>query len=100
MALARASKCLFMGESLSFFVMNIKTFVIPRSELRKILHDGSELGMPDGVLFNGLGPFRYNVSIIPDGILQATINTEHLNTSGSRLRHAWEHARINSFVHT
>ncbi|KAK8948828.1 Monocopper oxidase-like protein SKU5 [Platanthera zijinensis] len=45
-------------------------------ELRKILDEGSELGMPDGVLFNGLGPFRYNESIVPGGIVHATINVE------------------------
>ncbi|KAK8969328.1 hypothetical protein KSP40_PGU021697 [Platanthera guangdongensis] len=32
--------------------------------------------MPDGVLFNGLGPFLYNESIVPGGIVQETINAE------------------------
>ncbi|XP_028551246.1 monocopper oxidase-like protein SKU5 [Dendrobium catenatum] len=45
-------------------------------ELRKILDEGNELGVPDGVLFNGLGPFRYNESVVPDGIVYATINVE------------------------
>ncbi|PKA57769.1 Monocopper oxidase-like protein SKU5 [Apostasia shenzhenica] len=49
-------------------------------ELRKILDEGNELGVPDGVLFNGFGPYRYNDSIVPDGIAYATINVEPGNT--------------------
>ncbi|KAG1331575.1 monocopper oxidase-like protein SKU5 [Cocos nucifera] len=45
-------------------------------ELRKTLEDGNDLGIPDGVLFNGLGPYRYNESIVPDGITYEKINVE------------------------
>ncbi|XP_031128863.1 monocopper oxidase-like protein SKU5 [Ipomoea triloba] len=41
--------------------------------LRKTLEDGKELGMPDGVLINGKGPYRYNNSLVPDGIDYETI---------------------------
>nr|GMC87311.1 monocopper oxidase-like protein SKU5 [Ipomoea batatas] len=41
--------------------------------LRKSLEDGKELGMPDGVLINGKGPYRYNNSLVPDGIDYETI---------------------------
>ncbi|KAK8959176.1 Monocopper oxidase-like protein SKU5 [Platanthera guangdongensis] len=57
-------------------------------ELRKILDEGSELGMPDGVLFNGLGPFRYNESIVPGGIVHATINVEPGKTYRLRVHNA------------
>ncbi|KAK1604429.1 hypothetical protein QYE76_028102 [Lolium multiflorum] len=46
------------------------------TDLRKILDDGKELGMPDGVLINGKGPYRYNDSLVPDGIEYTTINVE------------------------
>ncbi|XP_016483423.1 monocopper oxidase-like protein SKS1 [Nicotiana tabacum] len=42
--------------------------------LRKDLDAGKQLGMPDGVLINGKGPFRYNTTYVPDGIDYETIN--------------------------
>ncbi|KAL0299389.1 UNVERIFIED_CONTAM: Monocopper oxidase-like protein SKS1 [Sesamum radiatum] len=42
--------------------------------LRKALDNGKELGMPDGVLINGKGPYRYNTTLVPDGIEHETIN--------------------------
>uniref|UniRef100_A0A1J3K2F8 Monocopper oxidase-like protein SKS1 n=1 Tax=Noccaea caerulescens TaxID=107243 RepID=A0A1J3K2F8_NOCCA len=44
-------------------------------ELRRILDSGKELGMPDGVLINGKGPFKYNSSV-PDGIDYLTAHVE------------------------
>jgi len=41
--------------------------------MRKALDDGKELGMPDGVLINGKGPYRYNDTLVPDGIDYETI---------------------------
>nr|GMD82494.1 monocopper oxidase-like protein SKU5 [Ipomoea batatas] len=41
--------------------------------LRKTLDDGKSLGMPDGVLVNGKGPYRYNNSLVRDGIDYETI---------------------------
>ncbi|KAE9614208.1 hypothetical protein Lal_00016765 [Lupinus albus] len=38
------------------------------SDLRKDLDAGKDLGMPDGVLINGKGPYRYNDTLVPDGI--------------------------------
>lgn len=32
--------------------------------------------MPDGVLMNGKGPFRYNTTLVPDGIAYETVNVE------------------------
>ena len=36
--------------------------------MRKTLDAGKDLGMPDGVLINGKGPYRYNDTLVPDGI--------------------------------
>ncbi|KAG9148933.1 hypothetical protein Leryth_026062 [Lithospermum erythrorhizon] len=45
-------------------------------DLRVDLKDGKELGMPDGVLINGKGPYRYNDTLVPDGIEHETINVD------------------------
>jgi len=42
-------------------------------DLRKSLNAGKSLGKPDGVLINGKGPYRYNDTLIPDGIEHETI---------------------------
>ncbi|XP_068669632.1 monocopper oxidase-like protein SKU5 [Aristolochia californica] len=44
------------------------------TNLRKALDAGKDLGMPDGVLMNGKGPYRYNSTLVPDGIDYETIN--------------------------
>ncbi|PIN10773.1 Multicopper oxidase [Handroanthus impetiginosus] len=44
--------------------------------LRRALDNGKELGMPDGVLINGKGPYRYNTTLVPDGIEHETINVD------------------------
>ncbi|XP_073001351.1 monocopper oxidase-like protein SKU5 [Typha latifolia] len=43
-------------------------------DLRKELEDGKDLGMPDGVLINGKGPYRYNTTLVPASIDYETIN--------------------------
>lgn len=45
-------------------------------DLRKKLDDGKDLGMPNGVLINGKGPYRYNDSQIPAGIDYETIHVD------------------------
>lgn len=45
-------------------------------DLRKDLNDGKSLGMPDGVLINGKGPYRYNTTLVPDGISYETLNVQ------------------------
>ncbi|XP_039045289.1 LOW QUALITY PROTEIN: monocopper oxidase-like protein SKS1 [Hibiscus syriacus] len=42
--------------------------------LRATLDSGEELGMPDGVLINGKGPYRYNSTLVPDAIEYETIH--------------------------
>ncbi|KAJ4956163.1 hypothetical protein NE237_012946 [Protea cynaroides] len=38
------------------------------TDLRNTLDAGKSLGMPDGVLINGKGPYKYNTTLVPDGI--------------------------------
>ncbi|XP_066393045.1 monocopper oxidase-like protein SKU5 [Miscanthus floridulus] len=45
-------------------------------ELRRALDGGTLLGAPDGVLINGLGPYQYNESVVPPGIVYERINVE------------------------
>lgn len=44
--------------------------------MRKALDAGKDLGMPDGVLINGKGPYRYNDTLVPDGIDYATFEVQ------------------------
>ncbi|KAB1210850.1 Monocopper oxidase-like protein SKS1 [Morella rubra] len=44
--------------------------------LRSALDAGKDLGMPDGVLINGKGPYQYNTTLVPDGILYETIHVD------------------------
>lgn len=44
--------------------------------LRQTLNAGKDLGMPDGVLINGKGPYRYNTTLVPDGIAYETVSVE------------------------
>ena len=37
---------------------------------------GKDLGIPDGVLINGKGPYRYNTTLVPDGIEYETIHVD------------------------
>ncbi|KAA3454798.1 monocopper oxidase-like protein SKU5 [Gossypium australe] len=53
--------------------------------LRKALDAGKGLGMPDGVLINGKGPYRYNDTLVADGIEYETINV-HPGGKTYRLR--------------
>ncbi|XP_028753466.1 monocopper oxidase-like protein SKS1 [Neltuma alba] len=51
-------------------------FTQTHTALRKTLDEGKSLGMPDGVLINGKGPYRYNTSLVPGGIEYETINVD------------------------
>lgn len=45
-------------------------------DLRKDVEDGRDLGIPDGVLINGFGPYRYDDTLVPGGITYQIINVE------------------------
>ncbi|KAE9459453.1 hypothetical protein C3L33_08653, partial [Rhododendron williamsianum] len=44
--------------------------------LRTTLSAGKDLGMPNGVLINGKGPYQYNSTLVPDGIDYETIDVQ------------------------
>ncbi|KAE9598340.1 putative L-ascorbate oxidase [Lupinus albus] len=44
--------------------------------LRSTLDSGKALGIPDGVLINGKGPFQYNSTLVPGGIEHTQIDVE------------------------
>ncbi|KAK7322444.1 hypothetical protein VNO77_25824 [Canavalia gladiata] len=46
------------------------------SDLRATLDGGKDLGIPDGVLINGKGPFQYNTTLVPPGINHETITVD------------------------
>lgn len=56
--------------------------LLGKQKLRKYVEDGVGLGAPDGVLFNGLGPYRYDESLVPNGISYEIINVEPGNFLG------------------
>ncbi|CAN0891561.1 Monocopper oxidase-like protein SKS2 [Linum grandiflorum] len=62
--------------------------------LRGILDAGKELGMPDGVLINGKGPFKYNSSV-PDGIKHETINVDPGKTYRLRVHNVGTSTTLN-----
>ncbi|XP_008787012.2 monocopper oxidase-like protein SKU5 [Phoenix dactylifera] len=49
-------------------------YIRNHTDLRKALNEGKDLGMPDGVLMNGKGPYRYNKTLVPAGIDYESIN--------------------------
>ncbi|CAL5442131.1 unnamed protein product [Camellia sinensis] len=49
-------------------------FTRNHTALRRALNGGKDLGMPDGVLINGKGPYKYNSTLVPDGIDYETID--------------------------
>ncbi|XP_057453796.1 monocopper oxidase-like protein SKS1 [Lotus japonicus] len=44
--------------------------------LRTTLDAGEDLGMPDGVLINGKGPYQYNTTLVPGGIEYSTFSVD------------------------
>lgn len=44
--------------------------------LRKDVENGVDLGVPDGILINGYGPYRYDLALVKDGIVYQIINVE------------------------
>lgn len=51
-------------------------FIRNHTALRTALDAGNDLGMPDGVLINGKGPYQYNTTLVPGGIDYETINVD------------------------
>nr|POE57585.1 monocopper oxidase-like protein sks1 [Quercus suber] len=51
-------------------------YIQNHTALRSALDAGNGLAMPDGVLINGKGPYRYNNTLVPDGIEYETIQVD------------------------
>ncbi|KAL0370962.1 UNVERIFIED_CONTAM: Monocopper oxidase-like protein SKU5 [Sesamum angustifolium] len=51
-------------------------YIKSHKELRNDLESGNDLGAPDGVLFNGLGPYQFDRTFVRDGISYQIINVE------------------------
>lgn len=51
-------------------------YIKNHKELRKDIEKGIELGVPDGILFNGQGPYRYNEALVSDGIAYHMITVD------------------------
>ncbi|KAM4077705.1 hypothetical protein ACJW30_12G159700 [Castanea mollissima] len=45
-------------------------------ELRQDVEKGINLGVPDGILINGFGPYHIDGAVVPDGITYLKINVE------------------------
>ncbi|KAL5810925.1 hypothetical protein ACOSQ4_027493 [Xanthoceras sorbifolium] len=63
--------------------------------LRTALDSGKDLGMPDGVLINGKGPYRYNTTLVPDGIKHETINVDPGKTYRLRVHNVGTSTSLN-----
>ncbi|KAF8048361.1 hypothetical protein N665_0178s0023 [Sinapis alba] len=86
--LAHTSLFLRDGTLLTSFTWKIKFLTVKwytqdHKVLRRILDYGKELGMPDRVLINGKGPYKYNSSIL-DAIDYLTTHVE-LDTKSSSI---------------
>ncbi|KAM0883452.1 hypothetical protein ACQ4PT_031639 [Festuca glaucescens] len=65
------------------------------TDLRKMLDEGKDLGMPDGVLINGKGPYRYNDSLVPAGIEHETIDVHPGRTYRIRVHNVGTSTSLN-----
>ncbi|GFZ16504.1 cupredoxin superfamily protein [Actinidia rufa] len=63
--------------------------------LRRALNGGKDLGMPDGVLINGKGPYRYNTTLVPDGIDYETIEVHSSKTYRIRVHNVGVSTSLN-----
>ncbi|NP_001348251.1 monocopper oxidase-like protein SKU5 precursor [Oryza brachyantha] len=63
--------------------------------LRRALDAGEPLGPPDGVLINGLGPYRYNDTLVPPGVTYERINVDPGRTYRLRVHNVGVAASFN-----
>ncbi|KAK8916069.1 Monocopper oxidase-like protein SKU5 [Platanthera zijinensis] len=64
-------------------------------DLKGELEEGKELGVPDGVLINGKGPYRYDTTLVPPGIQYETINVEPGKTYRFRVHNVGSSTSLN-----
>ncbi|XP_010547155.1 PREDICTED: monocopper oxidase-like protein SKU5 isoform X1 [Tarenaya hassleriana] len=64
-------------------------------KLRKDIEGGIDLGVPDGIIINGLGPFPYTQELASSGIPYETINVEPGKTYRFRVHNVGIAASLN-----
>uniref|UniRef100_A0A7C9E9Z5 Ferroxidase n=1 Tax=Opuntia streptacantha TaxID=393608 RepID=A0A7C9E9Z5_OPUST len=70
-------------------------YIKSHKELRNDLEEGRDLGVPDGVLFNGLGPYRYDAAVVPENINYLAVNVEPGKTYRIRVSNVGISASLN-----
>ncbi|XP_021907263.1 monocopper oxidase-like protein SKU5 [Carica papaya] len=58
-------------------------------KLRKDVENGIDPGVPDGVVMNGFGPYRYDEALVADGITFQIINVEPVSKFPWRKTNFW-----------
>ncbi|XP_019440896.1 PREDICTED: monocopper oxidase-like protein SKS1 [Lupinus angustifolius] len=69
------------------FIMIGDWYTQNHTALRATLDSGKALGIPDGVLINGKGPYQYNATLVPGGIQHTQIDVEPGKTYRVRVHH-------------
>ncbi|KAJ0113641.1 hypothetical protein Patl1_03120 [Pistacia atlantica] len=62
---------------------------------RKDVENNKDLGVPDGILINGFGPYRYDAAVVPEGIAYQTINVEPGKTYRLRVHNVGTSTSLN-----
>lgn len=59
-----------------FLISGVLTNAMGKQKLRKDVENEIDPGVPDGVVMNGFGPYRYDEALVADGITFQIINVE------------------------
>ncbi|KAG8086803.1 hypothetical protein GUJ93_ZPchr0010g10267 [Zizania palustris] len=65
------------------------------AELRNMLDNGNDLGIPDGILINGKGPYRYDATLVPDGLPYEIVGVEPGKTYRFRVHNVGTSTSLN-----
>uniref|UniRef100_A0A0E0LRB7 Monocopper oxidase-like protein SKU5 n=1 Tax=Oryza punctata TaxID=4537 RepID=A0A0E0LRB7_ORYPU len=64
-------------------------------ELKKMLDDGKDFGIPDGILINGKGPYSYDNTLVPEGLQHETVGVEPGKTYRFRVHNVGTSTSLN-----
>ncbi|XP_047076797.1 monocopper oxidase-like protein SKU5 [Lolium rigidum] len=65
------------------------------TELRDMLDDGKDLGIPDGILINAKGPYRYDTTLVPEGLQYEIVGVEPGKTYRFRVHNVGTSTSLN-----
>ncbi|XP_051201314.1 monocopper oxidase-like protein SKU5 [Lolium perenne] len=65
------------------------------TELRGMLDDGKDLGIPDGILINAKGPYRYDTTLVPEGLQYEIVGVEPGKTYRFRVHNVGTSTSLN-----